>query len=305
MTVACDLCGSHDCERLFEAKDRLHGTPGVFTYVRCVRCGLVYMNPRIVPEDLARIYPDDYGPHQTAGKARRSGRALTAELKRIPFACSLCAELTAGSRLLDVGCGAGAFLSLMHKATGCVVCGVDNSEAAVTAARQMYGIEVFHGTLPEAPFADGSFDAITAWSFLEHVPNPRQVVRKISQLLKPGGRCIIGVPNVASFNARVFGDRWYHLDCPRHLHLFSPDTLSRLMTENGLAVDGIAFDKSARSLVQSIRYRFSDDNIPLRRRRKGAGASLLKAALRPGAMLLAWLKQSDVMIVRAHRRCGE
>ena len=106
--VACDLCGSNDSEPLFDAKDRLHGSPGVFTYVRCSRCGLVYMNPQIMPEDLAGVYPCDYGPHQALEKKPRSERALKAELKRIPFASALCAELKAGSRLLDVGCGAGA-----------------------------------------------------------------------------------------------------------------------------------------------------------------------------------------------------
>lgn len=172
--VACDLCGSDDSEPLFRARDRLHGCTGVFTYVRCNRCGLVYMNPRIVPEDLGKVYPDDYGPHQVARRTERSGRTLKAQLKRIPFAASLYAELSTRSRLLDVGCGAGAFLSLMQRATGCTVCGVDNSQAAATAARQTYGIEVFHGTLPEAPFTNGSFDAITAWSFLEHTPNPHR-----------------------------------------------------------------------------------------------------------------------------------
>lgn len=302
--VACDLCGSQASEPMFEAKDRLHGSPGVFTYVRCSRCGLVYMNPQIVPEDLARIYPSDYGPHQAVEKKPRSGHALKAELKRIPFASTLCAEFTTDSRLLDVGCGAGAFLAKMHAATGCTVCGVDNSEAAVQTAKQMYGIDIFHGTLLEAPFPDGSFDAITAWSFLEHVPNPRQVIRRMSQLLKPGGLCVICVPNMASFNARVFRDRWYHLDCPRHLHLFSPQTLSRLMAESGLTVDGIAFDRSARGLVQSLRYRFGDDSVPLKYRPKGAGTSLLKAALRPSALLLAWLRQSDVMVASARKRSG-
>jgi 2-polyprenyl-3-methyl-5-hydroxy-6-metoxy-1,4-benzoquinol methylase len=302
--VACDLCGSSDSVPLFEAKDRLHGRPGVFTYVRCNHCGLVYMNPQIVPEDLTKVYPCDYGPHQAAEKKPRTGRALRAELKRIPFASTLCGELTADRRLLDVGCGAGAFLAKMHAATGCAVHGVDNSEAAVQTAKQMYGIDVFHGTLLDAPFADGSFDAITAWSFLEHVPNPREVVRRISRLLKPGGLCIICVPNVTSFNARVFRDRWYHLDCPRHLHLFSPETLSHLLTESGLAVDRIAFDRSARGLVQSIRYRFGDDRVSLKHRPKRAGTSLLKAVLRPYSLLLAWLKQSDVIVVSARKRSG-
>jgi SAM-dependent methyltransferase len=299
--VPCNLCGRSDSEFLFEARDRLHGIPGTFRYVRCRNCGLVYMNPQIVPEDLARVYPLDYGPHHAADKERRTQQSLKAELRRTPFVLSLCAGCTEASRVLDVGCGAGAFLHKVRDLTGCAVYGVDNSEAAAAAARTAHGIDVFCGDVLDAPFPDGFFDAVTAWSFLEHVPNPRQVLRRISQLLKSGGHCIVGVPNTASFNARVFRDRWYHLDCPRHLHLFSPETLTKLMQQADLVVDGLVFDKGSRSLVRSIRYRFGDDTVPLKYRRTPAGMSALKAALRPVGMLLGGLGQSDVMVMRARK----
>lgn len=62
--VICDLCGSSNRKFLFDARDRLHGFEGTFSYVRCSECGLVYMSPRVLPDDVGEFYPPDYGPHQ-------------------------------------------------------------------------------------------------------------------------------------------------------------------------------------------------------------------------------------------------
>jgi SAM-dependent methyltransferase len=259
------------------------------------------MDPQIVPDDLPRIYPADYRPHQTSAKKRQSRRSLDAAIRKTPFVSRVCARFTSRSRLLDVGCGSGAFLHAIGTLTGCEVCGVDLSRAAVVAAKQAHGVEVFAGTLPEAPFADESFDVVTAWWYLEHVPNPVEVLRKVHQLLKPDGRCIMGVPNVDSFNARVFRDRWFHLDCPRHLYLYSPATISRLLEQAGLVVEGIAFDPDPRGFLQSLRYRFGDEGTPLSRRGNPPGLHLMKALARPGTKLLALLRQSDLIVVCARK----
>jgi len=178
---------------------------------------------------------------------------------------------------------------------------VDLSVAAVSAAKQVYGIDVFTGTVPEAPFADESFDVVTASHYLEHVPNPLEVLATIRRLLKPNGLCLIGTPNVASLNARIFRDCWFPLECPRHLYLYSPATIRRLLEKAGFAVDGIAFDPGTRGLLLSLRYRFGDERIPLSRRRKPTGLRLLKALARPWAWAAARLRQSDIMVVCARK----
>jgi SAM-dependent methyltransferase len=297
----CCLCGRSDSEFLFHARDRLHGCEGSFAYVRCAGCGLVYMDPQIVPEDLPRVYPSDYGPHHANGKKRQSRRSLQAVIRKTPFVSRVCAGFNSQSRLLDVGCGSGAFLHAIGTLTGCEIYGVDISRAAVAAAKQGYGVEVFAGTLPEAPFADESFDVVTAWWYLEHVPNPVEVLRKVHQLLKPGGLSIMGVPNVDSLNARVFRDRWFHLDCPRHLHLYSPTTITRLLGQAGFVVEGIAFDPGTRGLLQSLRYRFGADGVPLSRRRDPPGFHLMKALARPWTRLVALLRQADLIVVCARK----
>lgn len=190
----------------------------------------------------------------------------------------------------------------MRGMTGCSVDGVDTSKAAAKTAKENYKIDIFVGTLLECPFSDDYFDVITAWWYLEHVPNPSQVLREMSSLLKQDGYCVIGVPNIDSFNARTFKDRWYHLDCPRHLHIYSPDTIARLLDDADLEIIKIVFDKTPWGLFRSLRYYFGDDNVPLKHRKRLRGSSLLKRLLLPWTILLALLKQSDIMVVYVRKK---
>jgi len=300
--VPCNLCGSSDHGFLFTAHDRLHGCEGTFTYVKCNECGLVYMRPQITPGDMGRFYPADYGPHRKALRRRRSKkRVFKNKAYRRPFLASICSEFTRESRLLDVGCGSGVFLNDVRALTDCQVHGIDLSERAAKTAEENYELEISTGTIMESTFPDTYFDLITAWEYLEHVHNPSEVLLKMSQLLKDEGSCIISTPNFKSLNCKLFKDKWYHLDCPRHLYVYSPDTVSKLLDKAGLAVTGIAFDKTAGGFLRSLQYCFGDDNIPFRQRRRLRGSSLMKKFLLPLTTLLASIKQSDTMIVCARK----
>lgn len=301
--VPCNLCGSTERNFLFDAKDRLHGYEGTFTYVRCRECGLVYMNPRLSADDIGQFYPSDYGPHQNkAEKRQRNPRVLKSKLKKDRFIAPIYGKLTKQSRLLDVGCGNADFLSKIKTATKCHADGIDISKAAARTAKENHGLDIFTGRITESPFPDGYFDIITSWWHLEHVTNPSEVLQKIYDLLKLDGCCVIGIPNIDSFNAKMFKDRWYHLDCPRHLYIYSPDTITKLLEKTGFVVTKIVFDKSPWDLFPSLRYYFGDDNIPLKYRKKLRGSSLLKKLLLPLTVLLALLKQSDIMVVYARKK---
>ncbi len=316
--VSCPLCGSDDAMHLFEAIDRLHGIEGHFRYVRCRSCELVYMNPQVAPESVGQLYPESYAPH--ADKSQTSRKTLMAVrdgLHRIPLVgtelkrwtdarvmAPLFRGLSAGRRLLDVGCGNGAFLAAARAATGCEVQGVDISPHAVRTARTRYEVDVFEGPITGAPFADNSFDAITAWWYLEHIANPHEAVAAMSRLLKEGGTCVLGVPNFDSTFARRFQDRWYHLDCPRHLCIWSPATVRRLLESHGLNVTRIFHDRSPWGLLGSLQYRRYGDNIDLKHRNRIRQSALLWLLLLPGTIVVSLLRRSDIIVVYAQKRAA-
>ena len=316
--VVCPLCGSDEVTGLFEAVDRLHGIGGRFCYVRCRQCGLVYMNPQVVPESVGLLYPESYAPHANKSKTSRPAlMSLRDGLHKIPLVgtelkrwtdarvmAPLFRRLSAGCRLLDVGCGSGAFLDAVRAETGCEVHGVDVSTKAVETARTLYGVEVFEGPVTEAPFPDASFDAITAWWYLEHVANPQEALAAMSRLLKPGGTCVLGVPNFDSVFARRFKDKWYHLDCPRHLCIWSPATMRRLLEAHGLAVTRIFHDRSPWGLLGSLQYWRYGDNANPKYRNRIRQSALLWLLLLPLTMVVSLLRRSDIIVVYARKQDG-
>jgi len=301
--VPCNLCGSTDHSLLLTARDRLYGCDGTFTYVECKECGLVYMNPQVSPGDIGKLYPSTYTPHKQKSETRQQNlHLLKAKLKKRPFPAVVCDKLTKQSRLLDVGCGNADFLNEVRNVTQCQVYGIDISRAAAEAAKANHGIDMFTGTILQCPFPEGYFDVITSWWYLEHVSNPSEVLRKMAVLLKQDGHCVIGIPNIDSFNARTFGNKWYHLDCPRHLHIYSPDTIAKLLDKAGFDVRSIFFHRAPWGLFHSIRLRFGNDEVPLKNRKRLMCSSMLKRILLPWTILLALLKKADIMVVYARRK---
>lgn len=300
--ILCNLCGSDEPVILFDAKDRLHGYEDTFTYVRCKKCSLVYMNPQIAPDDIAIVYPPTYGPFQISLKTPLlDENKLKRRAQRRPFVDSICKKLNRHSRLLDVGCGNGGFLNEIRILTGCQAYGLDISELAAKAAKENYELDIHVGTILEAPFPERYFDVITAWEYLEHVNDPSAVLLKISSLLKNDGSCIISSPNFDSFNCKLFKNKWYGLDCPRHLYIYSPRTISGLLQKSGLSIQKIKYDKRSKGILGSLQYYFYGDNYNPERCNRIVRSSFLKKIVSPLARISALMKQSDAMIIHAKR----
>jgi len=313
--VPCNLCGSNDSIFLFNANDRLHGIDGTFTYIQCKKCGLVYMNPQVIPADIAKLYPANYAPHSTIKKGSGPNiRSLYDMLMKIPLTArllrmiinvkivhSVYSELNQRSRVLDIGCGTGAFLNSVRIDKGCEVYGVDISETAVKEAKESFGLDIFKGTITEAPFLDASFDIITAWWYLEHISDPHAAVARISTLLKDDGYCVISVPNFNSFYAKTFKDKWYHLDCPRHLCIWTAETVRKLLEEHGLLVTRTMYDKTPWGLLGSLQYLFYENNINPKFRNRLRKSFLLWQLFLPWSILISLLSKSDTITVYARK----
>jgi SAM-dependent methyltransferase len=136
-----------------------------------------------------------------------------------------------GALLLDVGCGNGEFLSKV-RALGWHAVGLefDPKACAVGSSR---GLQIVRGSVPNTSFESESFDAITLHHVIEHVHDPRAVLDELLRLLKPGGTIVLTTPNWQSYGASFFGPFWRGLEPPRHLVLFTPDALHRLVSDIG------------------------------------------------------------------------
>lgn len=203
------------------------GVPGDFTLVECERCGFLYLSPRPDAAEIDRFYPDTYPCHTMSidDESPAFVRALV-EYEMNKRCDAVLSAANGGRGLLDVGCGLGDFLGAMQR-RGWTARGVEPAAGAAEQARSRYGVDVFTGVLEEAPWEPESFDAITLWEVLEHVPQPVESLRQVFDLLKPGGVVVLSVPNRNALQSKVFGSYWIGYDFPRHFSVFSPDHLCR------------------------------------------------------------------------------
>ncbi|WP_162126838.1 class I SAM-dependent methyltransferase [Flavobacterium phycosphaerae] len=129
-------------------------------------------------------------------------------------------------KLLDIGAGTGDFL-VVAKNDGWQITGIEPSPKAKTIAINK-GV-TFADSL--AMLEDNSFDVITMWHVLEHVPNLEEYISELKRLLKPSGTIVIAVPNFKSFDANFYGKYWAAFDVPRHLWHFSKNAIAKLFSE--------------------------------------------------------------------------
>jgi SAM-dependent methyltransferase len=133
-------------------------------------------------------------------------------------------------RLLDVGCAAGFLLDEARR-RGWEVRGVELSRDLGEFARSHFGLDVFLGELAEAEWAPASFDVVTVIGTIEHVLDPRALVRECCRLLVPGGLLVVLTENLENAIARHLPRAWNGFMPPEHLYHFTPGTLSRLLAE--------------------------------------------------------------------------
>ena len=274
---ACPVCGAFSSDIFLDQEDsdlassaigssRLHASPG--RILRCRSCGFGFRQLRSSPEKLRDLYRD---MDARVYSSELLGRERTAKshLRIVQR------QLRAG-RMLDVGCASGLFLSQATGA-GWKVAGIEPNEALCEEARaKLAGKgDVFCTTLEMASL-EGGFHAITLWDVLEHVPDPVAFLSLCSTLLKPEGYLFLNVPDLDSWEARIFGHRWPLL-LPEHLNYFNRKSL-RVCAERA-AFTPVRFGRRmAWFSLRYVAYRTAQHGIPgckwLQRRAEGRLGSL-------------------------------
>ena len=137
-------------------------------------------------------------------------------------------------RLLDIGCGTGDFLEVAHK-NNWTVSGIEPNEDARIIANKKVKNAVFE-IEQLLKFEPQSFDVITLWHVLEHLPKLEEHVSIFKKLLKPNGSLIVAVPNYKSHDAQHYKNYWAAYDVPRHLWHFSKTSISNLFSKENMTV---------------------------------------------------------------------
>lgn len=260
-TVKCPLGCPPDDEFVLSGRDRLHGIPGEFPVVRCRRCGLLRTSPRPTPAEIHRYYPDAYGPYATTIVGREPNDAVPPRrwsriLGRLLEPKTNVLPPIPPGRLLEIGCGSGAFLHRMARA-GWEVAGLELSGTAGEEARRL-GFPIFIGSLADAPDPVKPFNLIVGWMVLEHLHAPVDMLRKLHRWSSPGGWLALSIPDAGALEFKLFRDAWYALDVPRHLFHFTSRTAGLVLARSGWRLERVVWHDNPNNLILSLRNRFQE-----------------------------------------------
>lgn len=247
---SCPLCLSRNVLPNYRrGPDRFHGRPRVYELMRCRACSLVWTHNPPRPEELSNHYGSAYHEAITTAGDTSPDRWLRRR--------DVVLRHKSYGAILDIGCSSGAFLDTL-KGHAWQLSGIEiNSDVAAQAATRT-GARVFAGDAAQAPFGPDSFDVVTCFHVLEHHHQPMDMVTAVRKWLRPDGILYLALPNVDSWEARLFGSYWYGLELPRHLFHFSPHLLRQLMSEAGFHTLSLEtptvsyFESSVRYLVDDV-----------------------------------------------------
>lgn len=220
--ISCQVCGSVDAAPHITTNDYV--TKEQFTVYSCGKCGICFTWPQ--PSDIDRYYPASY---------RRYIAPLT-WLLRVIYRLHVkkwVGELGKSGRALEIGCGSGWMMKALHD-QGWQVIGLERNKDEAEFASAATGLQILSCSIDE--IKQSEYDLILLFNVLEHMRDPRTVIRQCSRLLKENGTIIIGTHNFTSWQARITGQYWISLDVPRHFTHFSPRSLATLLNSEELEI---------------------------------------------------------------------
>ena len=215
--INCPLCGSADYtlvqparypasvdERQLKQIFRAASDHALWDQVvRCRVCDLVYINPRPRAELILEGYAQAEDPvfaAQNDARIRGFRKTLESVVQRLGISPK-------GRRVLDVGCAGGAFL-VAAREMGFTVIGIEPARWMAAYGREHYQLDIREGILEPGSFEAHSFDVITLWDVIEHLPQPLETLQIVRSLLKLDGVLLVNYPDIGTLPARALGRRW-------------------------------------------------------------------------------------------------
>ena len=234
---SCPNCGNANISFVLSAKD--YTVSGeVFEIWECSNCTLRFTQNVPGSEEIGKYYQsENYISHSDTTKGFINNLYHKVRKRTLVQKRKLIIKTTGKSagNILDLGCGTGAFLAAMQEANW-QCSGVEPDKNARKKAGELYGLQVkeageFYNFPPK------NFDAITLWHVLEHVHQLHSYIHQLRNLLAPGGKIFIAVPNYTSGDEKIYNECWAAYDVPRHLYHFSPKSMEELLKPHGLKIE--------------------------------------------------------------------
>ncbi|MCP3932290.1 MAG: class I SAM-dependent methyltransferase [Bacteroidetes bacterium] len=200
---------------------------GVFNVLECNNCGLVFVNPCLNNEGLDLVYS---GHH--SNRISNPDECKKREPMYILDRNFLEGNIDHGN-ILDVGCGGGFFLEKFNPEKWKRV-GLEIDPDTRPYAEKHFGINVEIGTSEKMPFENESYDVVSFRGSFEHLVNPDLTMKEVARVTRKGGYLYFSAtPNVNSFCARLYRQKWNQFDAKEHIFMFSVETLEKLVEPFG------------------------------------------------------------------------
>jgi 2-polyprenyl-3-methyl-5-hydroxy-6-metoxy-1,4-benzoquinol methylase len=199
-----------------------------------VQCGFLFTNPRPTKEIIHKYYQSDsYISHSNKTQSLKDLLYKAVRSIAVRQKVGLLNAIAVKRTMLDFGCGTGYFLAACQK-DGWNVTGIEPDPDARKYASENTSAAIYPG-IDDIP-TDHKYQVISLWHVLEHVHDLNETLIKLKQHLEKTGRLVIAVPNISSYDARLYKEQWAAYDVPRHLYHFSQDTMKTLMDNHQLRI---------------------------------------------------------------------
>jgi 2-polyprenyl-3-methyl-5-hydroxy-6-metoxy-1,4-benzoquinol methylase len=224
---SCSLCGKEDTKLLL--------TKQKFSIVQCCNCNFVYINPRIVNNQLATIYKHNYFKNKDYGYVgyEQEKRLRVKNFERWLNDASGFIAASTDILALDVGCAAGYCLALM-KERGWKEEGLELDQEMCLKLREN-DFNVSQSMLEDFK-TENRFSVITLFDVIEHIPNVDGAFKKLSSLLTENGVVIMVTPDHDSFQRKILGKKWFQYKPIEHIQYFNRRSLKIFAERNGLKI---------------------------------------------------------------------
>lgn len=267
--TVCKICNNSENNTQFNTREMMFGFRDEFLYFQCNNCNCLQIDE--FPNDISKYYPENY--YSFGAYKGKTFKGLSGIIKRKQYSLLITGSkvsqkvmslfsgndsyyifqglnINKNTKILDVGCGNGrSFLYPLAEI------GFNNLQGCdpylETSLSYDNGLHIDNSNIFEIK---GTWDIITYHHSFEHIPDPLEHMKKVYDLLKPGGVCIVRIPTVSSFAWKHYGINWVQLDAPRHFFLHSIESMQMLGEQSKLELYQTVYDSNYFQFSGSEKY---------------------------------------------------